>query len=254
MPDEARIALRQEGAVVVVTLHHPPENRLTQDMIRELTAAVAGIEKEETVRAAVVTGSGGGTFCGGLDALEWASLTPRDAQEAFQRGFEALWGLEHVTKPTIAAVEGACEGVGAELALACDLRFASGSAVFAFPEVDQAWMPSYGATARLPRMIGRGNALELFLHGAKVGAREAADLGFVEHVVPEGTALASALRLAEAFARKPRASVRAIKRALTEGEEKPYRNRFLLETQHAVQLLWTDEYRAGQEKTRKKAP
>lgn len=254
MPDETRIRLRTEGAVAVLSLDHPPENRLTQAMVRELSTVVATLEKDEGVRALVITGAGGEKFSDGLDITEWASLAPRDAQSALQRGFEALWALEHVTKPTVAAVEGACRSAGAELALACDLRFASESAVFAFPEVDQGWMPSHGGIARLPRMVGRAKALELVLSGRDVTAREAANLGFVEQVVPRGKALEIALRTADGFARKPRSAVHAIKRALTEGEEKPYRNRFLLESQHSVQLLWTDAYREAQERARRKAP
>lgn len=252
MPDDARIGIHREGPVAVLSLEHAPENRLTQGMLRDLAAAVVALEKDDAARAVVVTGAGGMTFCGGLDRAEWSALTPRDAQAAIQHGFEVLWALEHLTKPTIAAVEGSCRSVGAELALACDLRFSAAPAVFAFPEVDEAWMPSHGGTARLPRMIGRAPALELLLSGRDVTAKEAAALGFVERVVPRGKALASAIETAQRLARKPRAAVRAIKRALTEGDEKPYRNRFLLESQHSVQLLWTDDYREAQEKARRK--
>ncbi len=252
MPAEARIDVGHEGGVAVFLLHHPPENRITQSMVQELALQVAAFEKDPAVRALVVTGSGGRTFCEGLDAEEWAAFSPRDAQSAIQRGFEALWALEHLTKPTIAAIEGACRGAGAELALACDLRVVSEAARFAFPDIDSAWMPSHGGTARLPRMIGRPQALELFLTGRDVTAREAADLGFVERVVARGKSLSVATEVAEVFARKPRSAVHAIKRALTEGEEKPYRNRFLLESQHSVQLLWTDAFREAQQKARRK--
>ena len=254
MTDGARIRIDREGPVAVLSLDHPPENRLTQGMVQELASHLASLEKDVEVRAVVVAGAGGRTFCGGLDSEEWAALAPRDAQSALQRGFEALWALEHLPRPTIAAVEGPCRSAGAELSLACDLRFASRSAVFAFPEVDRAWMPSHGGIARLPRMIGRAKALELFLSGADVAAREAHGLGFVEKVVPRGHALEAAMSTARVLAAKPRSAVHAIKRALTEAEEKPYRNRFLLEAQHSVQLLWTDDYQEAQRKARPKAP
>jgi len=254
MPEDARIEVAREGPVAVLFLHHPPKNRLTQAMIQQLSGHVAALEKDGSALAVVVAGAGGHTFCEGLDAAEWSALSPKDAQSALQRGFEALWALEHLTKPTIAAIEGGCRSIGAELALACDLRFASETATFAFPEIDQAWMPSHGGTARLPRMIGRSRTLELFLTAANVDAREAAKLGFVEHVTKPGEAMTKALALASAFAEEPRTAVHAIKRALTEAEEKPYRNRFLLEAQHSVQLLWTDAYREAQEKARRKSP
>lgn len=222
-------------------------------MLPELAAYVAALEKDVDVRAVVLTGAGGTTFSEGIEWEEWAALSPKDAQSAIQRGFEALWALEHLTKPTLAAIEGACRGAGAEVALACDLRIAAESAVFAFPEVDRAWMPSHGGIARLPRMVGRAKALELFLTGADVPAHDAANLRFVEQVVPRGRSLEAAMTVAGVFASKPRSAVHAIKRALTEAEEKPYRNRFLLEAQHSVQLLWTDAYREAQEKARRKS-
>ena len=253
MPEDTRIRVRRDGPVAVLSLDHPPENRLTQSRVQVLSARVADLEKDDGARAVVVTGSGDRAFCDGLDLEEWASLTPKEAQSAIQRGFEALWALEHLTKPTIAAVEGGCRSVGAELSLACDLRVASESAVFSFPEVHRAWMPSHGAIARLPRMIGRSRALEVFLLGDDVPAADAARLGFVERVVPSGGALEAAVELARAFAKRPRSAAHAIKRALAEAEEKPYRNRFLLESQHSVQLLWTDAYREAQAKARRKA-
>ena len=254
MPEEPRIEVVREGPVAILFLQNPPGNRLTRSMVGELAADVAAMEKEDAILAVLVAGAGGRAFCEGLDAAEWAGLMPKDAQAAMQKGFDAFWALEHLTKPTIAAVEGGCRSVGAELALACDVRFASETATFSFPEVDQAWMPSHGGTARLPRMIGRSKALEIFLTAANVDARQAHEMGFVEHVTKAGEAVTSALALARAFAEAPRNAVRAIKRTLTEGEEKPYRNRFLLETQYAVQLFWTDAYREGQERARRKTP
>jgi enoyl-CoA hydratase len=254
MPAESRIELVHEGPVAVLFLHHPPENRLTQAMVRELSGHVAAIEKDDGVLAVVVAGAGGQTFCEGLDLVEWSALSAKDAQSAIQHGFEAFWALEHLTKPTIAAIEGGCRSAGAELSLACDLRVASESATFAFPEIDRAWMPSHGGTARLPRLVGRAKALELFLSAANVDARAAADLGFVEHVTKRGESMTRALALARSFADEPRTAVHAIKRTLTESEEKPYRNRFLLEAQHSVQLLWTEAYRGAREKPRPKGP
>ncbi|HII41276.1 MAG TPA: enoyl-CoA hydratase/isomerase family protein [Thermoplasmata archaeon] len=248
------MAMVREGPVAVLALDHPPGNRLTQSMLQDLFSLVNGLEKDADILVVVVTAKGGRAFCEGLDEVEWAAFSPKEAQSALQRGFEALWALEHLTKPTIAAIEGSCRGAGAELALACDLRFASDSAVFGFPQIDRAWMPSHGGIARLPRMIGRAKALELFLTGTDVAAREAATLRFVERVVPPGQALEVAKATAERLARKPRSAVHAVKRALTEAEEKPYRNRFLLESQYSVQLLWTDAYREAQEKLRRKEP
>src|SRR5207247_2166974 len=103
------------------------------------------------------------------------------------------------------------------------------------------------------KIVGRSNALELLLSGKALTALDALRLGIVDHLSAPGEALSEARSLAELFAKKSRSAVKAIKRALTEGDEKPYRNRFLLESQHAVQLLWSEEYQEAMAKLRKKA-
>lgn len=248
LPDEPRVELSKEEGTALLVLRNPPENRLTRSMVRGLADRVAEAEKDDSIRAVLVLGEG--DFCGGLDFVEWAALSPKEAQEEIQRGFEALWALEHLTKPTVAAISGHCEGTGLELALACDFRVSSDSATFSMPQVDLAWMPSHGGTARLPRIVGRSRAMEILLTGKKLKALDALRYGLVDHLAPLGEALEEARTLARALAAKPRTAVRAIKRAVTEGEEKPYRNRFLLESQHSVQLLWTEEYRRALEKVR----
>lgn len=212
-------------------------------MIGALRTRVAELEKDDNAHAVLVTGEG--DFCGGIDWAEWSRMGPKETQDEIQRGFEAFWALEHLSKPTVAAISGRCEGAGLELALACDLRVSSESATFSFPQVDRAWMPSHGGIARLPRVVGRSTALELLLTGKKLKALDAFRLGLVDHLAAVGEALGEAREFATAIAAKPRTAVRAMKRAITEGEEKPYRNRFLLETQYAVNLLSSEEYRAA---------
>ena len=248
--DEPTLALTREGPLALLALVNPPENRLTRAMVADLRAKAKDLEKDEVVRAVLVTGEG--DFCAGVDASEWASLTPKEVQEEIQVAFEAFWAVEHLSKPTIAAISGKCEGAGLELALACDLRVSSDRATFSMPQVDAAFMPTHGGTARLPRAVGRSKALEILLTGKRLKALDALRLGLVDHLAPVGEALEEARGIAKELAAKPRAAVRAIKRTITEAEEKPYRNRFLLESQYAVQLLWSDESRAAKDRGRPK--
>lgn len=254
MPHDPGIEVVQEGPVAILFLDNPPRNLLTRSMLVDLAAQVAALEKDEGVRAVIVSGAGEAEFCGGLDLREWAGLDPKKAQEEIARGQDGLRALERMTKPTIAAISGVCRGVGSEVALACDVRIASETALFSHPEVDMGWMPSHGGTARLARVLGRSVALEFLLSGKELKALDALRLGLADHLTPPGEALDRAKNLAGVFASKPRSAVRAIKRTLTEGEEKPYRNRFLLESQHAVQLLWSDEYKAAMARVREKRP
>src|SRR5256712_11665689 len=146
----------------------------------------------------------------------------KTSQDETSPRHDAFWALEHLTKPTIAAITSAALGAGAELARACDVRIADESAIFSHPEVDLGWMPSHGATARLSKIVGRSRALEILVSGKEVKALDALRLGIVNHLASPGGAFDQAKALATAFASKPRSAVKAIKRALTEGDEKPY--------------------------------
>ncbi len=196
MPDAPRLRITREGAVVVLWIENPPRNLLSLSMVAEFAARVADLEKDDSVRAAVLTGAGHTNFCAGLDMHEWSRLSPKAAQDEMSRGQDAFWALEHLTKPTVAAIAGAARGAGAELALACDLRIADESAVFSHPEVDLGWMPSHGATARLSKIVGRSRALEILLSGKDVKAIDALRLGIVNHLASPGGALDQAKALA----------------------------------------------------------
>lgn len=252
MPSEGRLRIERRGATAVVQIEHPPRNVLTLSMVDDLAKRVPELEQDDAVRAIVVTGQGPTHFCGGVEMREWSRLTPKEAQDAMSRGQDAFLALEHLTKPTIAAVSGLARGAGSELALACDVRIADETAIFSHPEVDLGWMPSHGGTARLSKLVGRSRALELLTTGREIKALDALRLGIVDHLAAPGQAFAQANALADVLSKKSRPAVRAIKRALVEGDEKPYRNRFLLESQHAVQLLWTEEYKSAMEKVQAK--
>src|SRR3972149_4588751 len=134
-------------------------------MISDLASLTPNLERDEAVRAVVVTGAGGRTFSSGLDVQEWATLPAKAAQEWGTRGQDALWARDPLTKPTVAAVSGQARGAGAELALACDIRIADETATFSHPEIDLGWMSSHGGPARLPKLGGRSRALALLLPG-----------------------------------------------------------------------------------------
>src|SRR5207245_954629 len=136
MPDAPRLRVTREGAVAVLSIENPPRNLLSLSMVADLAARVTDLEKDDSVRAAVLTGAGHTNFCAGLDMDEWSRLTPKAAQDEMSRGQDAFWALEHLTKPTIAAIAGAARGAGAELALPCGLRIAHEGAGFSHPEVE----------------------------------------------------------------------------------------------------------------------
>jgi enoyl-CoA hydratase/carnithine racemase len=252
--EDAILRVARDGAVATISLDHPPLNLLTSSLIRHLATQVDALERDDGVRAVVVTAAEGLPFSGGIDPEEWARFGPKEAQDEIRRGQDALWALEHLTKPTVAAIAGTCRGAGLELALACDVRIAADTAQFSHPAVEGGSMPAFGGTARLLRVLGRSKAMEFLLTGKSLRAIDALRIGLVDHLSPPEALSDHARDLVRSVAMKPRAAVRAIKRTLVEGEEKPYRNRFVLEAQHASQLLHTEDYRTASRSKASKPP
>lgn len=204
---------RADDGVVTLTLHRPEvRNAINLRLVEEVTAALATLAADDSVRALVLTGAGGKAFAGGADIRE---LRERRGEQAllainatmFQR-------VEDFPRPVIAAIEGFALGGGCELAMACDVRIAGASSRFGFPEVTLGIFPGAGGTWRLPRLVGIGRAKELVLTGRLFDAAEAEELGLVEHVVPEGEALVRALALARTIAANGSLAVRVAKLAL----------------------------------------
>src|SRR5207302_9458876 len=143
-----------------------PRNTMRLSMVSDLMSRVPELEKDDSIRDVVVAGAGSLVFSSGMDIEEWAKLPPKEAQEWVTRGQDAFGALEHLTKPTGAAVAGMARGAGAELALACDIRIADETAIFPHPEADLGWMRSHGGTARSSMNVARSNAIQFFCSGA----------------------------------------------------------------------------------------
>ncbi|MFH1176318.1 MAG: enoyl-CoA hydratase-related protein [Acidobacteriota bacterium] len=184
--------------VRVVTINRPEKlNALNAQVLVELDLAVEEAATAAAVRALVLTGAGEKAFVAGADIAEFVALTPAGAQELARRGQRLFTTIEELDKPVIAAVNGFALGGGCELALACHLRVASRNAKFGQPEVKLGLIPGYGGTQRLPRLVGRGRALELLLTGGMIDAATAHSWGLVNRLVEAGDARAGALKLAE---------------------------------------------------------
>jgi enoyl-CoA hydratase len=173
-------------SIPVITVNRPDKlNALSGEVVLELKDAFERIAAERTIRAAILTGSGEKAFVAGADINELAVLSPVEAREFALRGQRVFRLLETCGKPVAAAVNGYALGGGCELAMACTVRFASENAKFGQPEVKLGIIPGYGGTQRLPRLVGRGRALEMMLSGEPVSAAEAYRIGLVNAVVPQ---------------------------------------------------------------------
>ena len=192
-------------------------NAVSTDMARSIAAACEALAADRDVRAVVLTSTHERAFCVGADLKERNSLT--DAELVRQRPLAraAYTGVLDLPMPTVAAVHGFALGGGFELALACDLIVADGTAVVGLPEVSVGVIPGGGGTQLLPRRVGAARAAELIFSARRVEAAEAADLGLIDVLVPAGEARAEGLALAGRIAVNSPVGLRAAKRALRLG-------------------------------------
>jgi len=178
------------AGIALVTVNRPEKlNALSAAVIADLGQAFERIAGEREIRAAILTGAGEKAFVAGADIQELAALSGLQAQEFARRGQHVFRMLETSHKPSVAAVNGFALGGGLELAMACTVRFAAENARMGQPEVKLGIIPGYGGTQRLPRLVGRGRALELLLAGDPVTAAEAWRIGLVNAVVPQAELL-----------------------------------------------------------------
>jgi enoyl-CoA hydratase len=202
-----------------ITINRPDKlNAMNVETIGELKAAFGEFEADAEVRAVILTGSGEKAFVAGADISEFVHLNAEMGRHFSREGQALTRTIENFPKPVIAAINGFALGGGTEIALACHIRLASENAKLGQPEVKLGIIPGYGGTQRLARLVGKGKAMEMILTGRMVEAREAAEIGLVNRVVPPAELLAAAEGLAkEAIKNGPLAvaySIEAINRGL----------------------------------------
>ncbi|HEY9433397.1 MAG TPA: enoyl-CoA hydratase-related protein [Blastocatellia bacterium] len=179
------VLYEKKGAIAYVTLNRPKVlNALNQQTWEDLRAAFEDTRDDAEVRGVILTGAGDKAFIAGADISELANVTAVEAQNSSRYGQEVLNLIEDLGKPVVAAVNGFALGGGCETAMACTIRVASENAKFGQPEVKLGVIPGGGGTQRLPRLVGKGRALQLILSGEMIGAQEAYRIGLVNEVVP----------------------------------------------------------------------
>jgi len=228
--------------VATLTLNRPDvHNAMNERMRGELVACFGGLVANDDVRVVVVTGAGERAFSAGADIREFvAPQVPVRFRETRRRlDFRQL--LDRCPQPIVAAIRGYAFGGGLELALACDIRIAGDDARLGLTEVDLAIIPGGGGTQRLPRLVGRGKALEMILTGARIDAREALRIGLVERVVPAAEVKAAGLELARTLAAKAPVALRYAKEAVVKGLELPLADGLRLENDLATLLRTTED-------------
>jgi enoyl-CoA hydratase/carnithine racemase len=179
------VSYAKKGAIAYVTLNRPKVlNALNQKTWEELRKAFEDARNDTSVRGIILTGAGDKAFIAGADISELAQITAVEAEKSSAYGQDVLNVIENLGKPVVAAINGFALGGGCETAMACTIRIAVDSAKFGQPEVKLGVIPGGGGTQRLPRLVGRGRALQLILTGEMINAQEAYRIGLVNEVVP----------------------------------------------------------------------
>jgi enoyl-CoA hydratase len=233
-------------AIAVVTVNRPEKlNALNAVVIAELGEVAERIRTDPAIRGMILTGAGPKAFVAGADIGEIAAQGPVDGKARALEGQRVFRNLERCGKPVIAAVNGFALGGGCELAMACHLRVASEQARFGQPEVTLGIGPGYGGTVRLPRLVGKGRALELLLTGQMIDAQEAYRIGLVNRVVPADRLLSEGEQILRSILENGPLAVRACLEAVDTGLDVGVDQALLLEATLFGLLSGTADMREG---------
>ncbi|HIJ96986.1 MAG TPA: crotonase [Desulfuromonadales bacterium] len=206
--------------IATVTINRPAAmNAMTESTLEELEQVVATIGQNRDIRVAILTGAGSKAFVAGADIAALRDMSSTRAREMALLAHRTYAAIENSFKPFIAAVNGYALGGGCELSMACDIRIASENAKFGQPEINIGILPGFGGTQRLPRLVGKGRALEIILSGDMLDAPEALRIGLVNRVVPQTELAAAARQLAQKIATKSRIAIQLCKQAVSNGLE-----------------------------------
>ena len=220
MRDMAVIYTRKDH-IAQLTLNRPEaDNVINRQLAQELEDSCSAIMQDDTIYVVVLTGAGDRAFCKGSQQeqlIQAGDTAAASNPEEVSRQYQVASAIAGIDRPVIAAINGDVFGQGLELALSCDVRLASDRARFGFSHVASGLMPMDGGTQRLPRLVGKGKALELVLTAETISAGEALEIGLVSQVVPQQNLVAEAENLAQAMAAKAPIALRYIKEAVNKG-------------------------------------
>ena len=196
------LLIERDGATAIVTINRPRVlNALSTQTLDELRRAILDLKQDVDVRVVILTGAGEKSFVAGADINELAVQTPAGGRDHALAGQHVFDLIEHMGKPVIAAINGYALGGGCELAMACTWRIAADTAKLGQPEITLGLIPGYAGTQRLPRLVGKGRALEMILTGTPIAADEAQRIGLVHRVVPAADLMTAARTLAAQLAK-----------------------------------------------------
>jgi enoyl-CoA hydratase/carnithine racemase len=242
----ANVKYEKKDGIAYVTVNRPKVlNALNTPTWSDLKAAFEDARDDAAVRGVILTGAGDKAFIAGADISELAHATALDAEQSSRFGQGILDLIENLGKPVIAAVNGFALGGGCETAMACTIRIAVDTAKFGQPEVTLGLLPGGGGTQRLPRLIGKGRALQLILSGEMISAQEAYRIGLVNEVVPAIDLITRAEEILKKIASNAPIAVKLALEAANKGAETSQSEGLLLEASYFGLCAATEDKKEG---------
>jgi enoyl-CoA hydratase len=242
----ANVLYEKKGAIAYVTVNRPKVlNALNTPTWTDLRTAFEDAQNDAAVRGVILTGAGNKAFIAGADISELAHVAAFEAEQSSRFGQEVLDLIENLGKPVIAAVNGFALGGGCETAMACTIRIAVDTAKFGQPEVTLGLVPGGGGTQRLPRLVGKGRALQLILSGEMISAQEAYRIGLVNEIVQPTDLISRAEAILKKIAANAPIAVRLALEAANKGLEMGQSEGLLLEASYFGLCAATEDKKEG---------
>ena len=240
------ILIEKQAHIAVITINRPTKlNALNKETIQELHEAFSALNKEQAIKAIIITGSGEKAFVAGADISEFANFSVQEGQELAAQGQALLFDfVQNLSTPVIAAVNGFALGGGLELAMACHFRVASMNAKMGLPEVTLGVIPGYGGTQRLTQLVGKGRAMELIMTAGMVDAETAKNYGLVNHVVEQEELLEFAKGIAAKIANNSSVAIAKAIQAINANFEDGT-NGYAVEIENFGACFGTEDFKEG---------
>lgn len=200
-----------ENKIAILYLDNPPLNLITLESTQQLKYFINEIDKDDSIKVVIITGEGNKAFSAGSDINEFYDARNKIVEKKLDEENQAFLMIENLSKPVIAALNGITIGGGCEIALACDIRVMEEDQEIGLPEIDLGVFPGSGGIYRLPKIVGKSNALNMMYTGKTLDSNEAYRIGLVNYITEKKQSLEFAISLANSIAEKPKIALKSIK-------------------------------------------